>query len=71
MSRNRPIGFLGLIWKQSRELIAWGGPAREKQAEAWGEGHGAGWNDCLLDLQNGGAKATPNPYRAASVRGEE
>ena len=54
-----------------RELTAGGGSAREKQAEAWGEGHGAGWNDCLLDLQNGGAKATPNPYRAASVRGEE
>ena len=28
----------------------------------WGEGHGAGWNDCLLDLENGGAKMTRNPY---------
>jgi hypothetical protein len=37
---------------------------REAKAEAWDEGQGAGWNDCLLDLQNGGAKATSNPYRA-------
>lgn len=35
-------------------------------AEAWDEGHGAGWNDCLLDLQNGGAKTTPSPYRTKS-----
>ena len=32
-------------------------------AEAWGEGHGAGWNDCLLALENGGAKTSANPYR--------
>lgn len=34
-----------------------------KLEDAWDEGYGAGWNDCLLDLQNGGAKMTKNPYR--------
>ena len=32
-------------------------------AAAWGEGYGAGWNDCLLELENGGAKMSANPYR--------
>lgn len=38
------------------------GLVSEAQAEAWRVGHGAGWNDCLLDLQNGGAKMSENPY---------
>ena len=33
-------------------------------AGAWEEGYGAGWNDCLLDLQNGGAKMSRNPDRS-------
>lgn len=33
------------------------------QADAWDQGHGAGWNDCLLDMENGGARASRNPYR--------
>jgi hypothetical protein len=36
-------------------------------AAAWDEGQGAGWNDCLLDLQNGGAKSSRNPYRATGA----
>jgi hypothetical protein len=37
------------------------------KAEAWDEGQGAGCNDCLLDLQNGGAKISRNPYRSAGA----
>jgi hypothetical protein len=32
-------------------------------AEGWGEGYGAGWNDCLIDLENRDASTTANPYR--------
>lgn len=32
-------------------------------AQAWGEGYGAGWNDCLLDLENRGTPSR-NPYEA-------
>ena len=44
--------------------IALGPVIAAAQAEAWDEGFGRGWNDCLLDLQNGGVKASVNHYRA-------
>lgn len=57
--RDQMEGFISV---DAVELIA---EVRRLQAErhgVWGEGYGAGWNDCLLDLQNGGAKMTDNPY---------
>lgn len=48
-------------------LVAAGyGTVTEAKSEAWNEGHGAGWNDCLLDMENRGAKSTINPYREQS-----
>jgi hypothetical protein len=45
-----------------RELVDELARLQAAQHTSWGEGYGAGWNDCLLDLQNGGVKMTPNPY---------
>jgi hypothetical protein len=35
--------------------------------DAWAEGYGIGGVDTILDLANGGAKDTPNPYTAPKV----
>ena len=50
-----------LVPATAREVLEAAAP--HLMAAAWGEGYGAGWNDCLLELENGGAKMSANPYR--------
>ena len=42
------------------------GLVADAKAEAWDHGHHDGAVDQMLHMENGGAKTTPNPYRAAS-----
>jgi hypothetical protein len=50
----------------------------QQAAEAWDKGHGAGWRDAWRNeearIYNGreldAGELTPNPYRAAALRGE-